>query len=53
MTTANEFNRHGEELETLLHLQTSPIAVKMLEREADIPPDALRPKKDHSKHYAQ
>lgn len=53
MTTVNECNRYGEELETLLHLQTSPIAVKMLETEADIPPDALRPKKDHSEHYAQ
>jgi uncharacterized protein (DUF169 family) len=53
MTMINEFNRYGEELETLLRLQTSPIAVKMLEKEPDIPPEALRPKKDHGKHYAQ
>jgi uncharacterized protein (DUF169 family) len=53
MTTINEFNRYGEDLETLLRLQTSPIAVKMLEKEADIPKDALRPKKDRGNHYAQ
>ena len=53
MTTINDFNRYGEELETLLRLQTSPIAVKMLKKEADIPKEALRPKKDEGKHYAQ
>ena len=53
MTTINEFNRYGEDLETQLRLQTSPIAVKMLEKEADIPKDALRPKKDRGNHYAQ
>ena len=53
MTTVKELNKYGEELENLLGLQTSPIAVKMLEKEADIPKGALRPKKDHDQHYAQ
>ena len=53
MTTMKEFNRYGEELETLLRLQTSPIAVKMIESEVDIPGDAFRPKKDRNEHYAQ
>jgi uncharacterized protein (DUF169 family) len=53
MTTVKEFNRYGEELEELLWLRTSPIAVKMLEKEADIPPEAVRPKRDRGYHLAQ
>jgi uncharacterized protein (DUF169 family) len=53
MTTIAEFNGYGEELERLLILRTSPIAVKMLEKEEDIPEGALRPKKDRGVHYAQ
>jgi len=49
----NEFNKSGEELETSLLLRTSPIAVKMLEKEADIPKEAFRPKKDGKYHIAQ
>lgn len=53
MTTVKEFNQYGDELERLLGLQTSPIAVKMLEKEEDIPEGAIRPKKDRGHHYAQ
>jgi len=53
MTTLSEFNRYGEDLERLLILRTSPIAVKMLEKEADIPEGAIRPKKDRGYHIAQ
>jgi uncharacterized protein (DUF169 family) len=53
MTTLNEFNRYGEELESALILRTSPIAAKMLEKEADIPKGAIRPKKDRGYHLAQ
>lgn len=53
MSTAKEYNKHGEELETILKLTTSPVAVKMLESEADIPPEAVRPKKDRNYHLAQ
>lgn len=45
--------KHGEKLELLLRLQTSPIAVKMIKNKSDIPENALRPKKDQGKHYAQ
>ena len=47
------FNKYGEELEISLLLRTSPIAVKMLEKEADIPKGAFRPKRDGGYHLAQ
>jgi uncharacterized protein (DUF169 family) len=53
MTTLSEFNQYGEDLEKQLMLRTSPIGVKMLEKEADIPKDAVRPKKDRGYHIAQ
>ncbi len=53
MATVSEFNKYGEELESALILRTSPIAVKMLEKEADIPKEAIRPKKDRKYHIAQ
>jgi uncharacterized protein (DUF169 family) len=53
MPTIKEYNRYGEELENILGLQTSPIAVKMLEKEADIPKGAIRPRKDRGYHLAQ
>jgi uncharacterized protein (DUF169 family) len=49
----NELNKYGEDLETSLLLRTSPIAVKMLEKEADIPKEAFRPKRDGGYHIAQ
>jgi uncharacterized protein (DUF169 family) len=53
MPNLAEFNKYGEELEKLLILRTSPIAVKMLEKESDIPKDSIRPKKDRKYHLAQ
>ncbi|MBA7651839.1 hypothetical protein ES703_59668 [subsurface metagenome] len=53
MTTLQDFNRCGEELERLLLLRTSPLAVKMLEKESDIPKGAVRPFKDRGIHIAQ
>ena len=53
MPTFSDYNRYGEEIERVLKLKTSPIAVKMLERESDIPEGALRPKKDKGYHLAQ
>ncbi len=49
----SEFNKYGEELETSLLLRTSPIAVKMLTSEAEIPKGAFRPKRDGGYHIAQ
>jgi uncharacterized protein (DUF169 family) len=48
-----EFNKYGEDLETSLLLRTSPVAVKMLEKEGDIPKGSFRPKRDGSYHIAQ
>jgi uncharacterized protein (DUF169 family) len=49
----NEFNKYGEELETALLLRTSPVAVKMLEKESEVPKGAFRPKRDGAGHIAQ
>ena len=53
MSTLTELNKLGEDLERMLILRTSPIAVKMLEKEADIPDGAVRPKQDSGHHIAQ
>jgi len=53
VTTLSRFNSYGEELERLLLLRTSPLAVKMLEKEEDIPKEAIRPKRDRGYHLAQ
>ena len=50
MKTLGDFNKWGEELEARLQLRTSPIAIKMLEREEDIPKGAMRPKRDLGVH---
>jgi uncharacterized protein (DUF169 family) len=53
MASLSEFNRYGEEIEKLVMLRTSPIAVKMIEKESDIPEGAIRPKRDRGYHLAQ
>jgi uncharacterized protein (DUF169 family) len=53
MTPLEKFNSYGEYLEYQLMLRTSPLAVKMLESESDIPEGALRPKKDRGYHLSQ
>lgn len=53
MTNIQQYNDYGETLEKLLILRTSPLAVKMIENEADIPAGAIRPKKDRGFHLAQ
>ena len=52
MTTIEEYNHFGKELEDKLKLRTFPIAVKMLESEADIPEQAFRPKRDKGTPYS-
>ncbi len=47
------YNKFGEELENGLLLRTSPLAVKMLEKEADTPEGSFRPKKDGGYQLAQ
>ncbi len=46
------FHEYGEELEKRLRLQTFPLAVKLLEKEEDIPREAQRPMKDFGYHLA-
>lgn len=53
MTRVKEYNTCGEELEKFLMLRTSPVAVKMLKAEVEIPEGAIRPKKDRGYHLAQ
>ena len=53
MTTIEEYNNLGNELENRLKLRTFPVAVKMLENETDIPEHAFRPKRDKGIHLAQ
>jgi uncharacterized protein (DUF169 family) len=53
VSASSEFNKYGEMLEASLLLRTSPIAVKMLEKEAEIPKETFRPKRDGGYHLAQ
>jgi uncharacterized protein (DUF169 family) len=53
MTSLTDLNRLAEDLEKIMLLRTSPMAVKMLEKESDIPDGAIRPKKDRGQHIAQ
>jgi len=53
MMTPADYRSYGEELERLLLLRTSPIAVKMLKTENDIPEGAVRPVRDRHQHLAQ
>ncbi len=52
MTALSELNSYGEELERLLQLRTSPIAIRLLKRAEDIPEGAIRPKRDLGVHLA-
>lgn len=50
MAEFDAFHEYGEELERRIRLQTFPLAVKLLEREADIPEGAKRPLRDFGYH---
>ena len=52
MTALSDFNTYGEELEGRLQLRTSPIAIKLIESEEDIPEGSIRPKRDLGFHPA-
>jgi len=53
MARLSDLNHYGEEIENRMLLRTSPVAVKMLETESDIPENAIRPKGDSGQHLAQ
>jgi len=46
------FSEPAEEIERRLRLKTFPLALKMLEKERDIPEGAVRPKRDRGYHLA-
>ena len=52
MTSSVTFQEYGKELERLLRPKTFPLAVKMLEKEEDIPEGAVRPKRDLGHHLS-
>jgi uncharacterized protein (DUF169 family) len=50
--TLKEIRGYGKDIERLLLLRTSPIAVKLIQKEKDIPKGAIRPKRDWGTHLA-
>lgn len=53
MVEVSEYNEYGTYIESSLALKTSPLAIKMLKTEEEIPKEALRPKRDRGYHFAQ
>jgi uncharacterized protein (DUF169 family) len=53
MTSIKKYNGYGEDLERIMLLRSSPLAVKLLESEKDVPEGAVRPKRDNGYHLAQ
>jgi uncharacterized protein (DUF169 family) len=52
MAELNVYREYGEELERRLRLKTYPLAIKLLEKETEIPEGAQRPIKDFGHHYS-
>ena len=52
MAELKTYQEYGEELERRLRLKTFPLALKLLEREQDIPVGAKRPLKDFGQHLS-
>ncbi|MBW2147597.1 MAG: DUF169 domain-containing protein [Deltaproteobacteria bacterium] len=52
MLNVNELNTQAVEIESVLRMKTKPLAVKMLEKEEDIPRGAKRPIKDLGCHLS-
>lgn len=53
MTGVKNYNEYGIFIESSLALKTSPLAVKMIKTEDEIPEGALRPERDRGYHWAQ
>jgi len=52
MADVEVYREYGEELERRLRLKTFPLALKILERETDVPEGALRPLRDLGYHLS-
>lgn len=47
----NQVHQYADELDRRLRLRTFPLAIRMIEREEDIPEGAVRPLRDLGAHY--
>lgn len=52
MADLSMYREYGEELERRLRLKTYPLAVKVLQREEDVPQGAQRPRRDLGHHLS-
>jgi uncharacterized protein (DUF169 family) len=52
LTITEQNSTYSRELRDMLLLRHEPIAIKMIENEADVPSDAIRPQKDMGTHMA-
>lgn len=52
MADLGVYHAYGEELETRIRTKTFPLAIKLLEREEDIPEGAQRPLRDFGHHLS-
>lgn len=52
MMNLSVYHKYSEELEGILRLRTFPLAIKLLEREEDIPEGAQRPVRDFGYHLS-
>jgi uncharacterized protein (DUF169 family) len=50
--SATLFNTYGADLEKMMLLRTYPIGIKMLKSAGEIPPGAVRPRKNRGEHLA-
>ncbi|MBN2242903.1 MAG: DUF169 domain-containing protein, partial [Acidobacteria bacterium] len=53
MATTEEYRSYGKEIEDILRLDSFTVAVKMIQREEEIPAQAVRPQRDRNQHLAQ
>jgi len=53
MKDLKKYHDYADELERRVRLKTYPIAIKLLQKKANIPKDAKRPLKDFGYHLAQ
>ncbi len=53
MPAIKEYRSYGKEIEDLLRLDSFTVAVKMIQKEEEIPAEAVRPKRDLDQHIAQ
>ena len=51
MTDLQKMHKDSADLEKYLRLQTYPLAIKLLRSEAEIPAEAVRPKRDEGNQY--